>query len=363
MTSATHPVMILAGGTGGHVYPALAVAETLRARQIPVIWVGTTSGLEARVVPEAGFSIVWLSVSGLRGKGMLAWLLAPLRLNVALTQALMILYRHKPRVVLGMGGFVAGPCGLMAGLTGVPLVIHEQNAIAGLTNRLLSRLSRQVLEGFPNTFSRRNTIHTGNPVREAIASLPEPRLRLRLDSKHMKLLILGGSLGARALNETVPLVLKQMKAEHLPEVWHQTGVNNINDARKSYQDAGIEVRLAAYLEDMAEAYGWADLVVCRAGALTIAELAAAGVGSILVPYPYAVDDHQTANARHLVALGAAVLVPQPELSVSRLSGLLTELACNRSRLLDMACAARRFARPDASNQVAEICLNSARAED
>jgi UDP-N-acetylglucosamine--N-acetylmuramyl-(pentapeptide) pyrophosphoryl-undecaprenol N-acetylglucosamine transferase len=351
-------VMIMAGGTGGHVFPALAVATELRERGAEVFWLGTRQGLEARVVPAAGISMEWVSVSGLRGKGAAAWLLAPWRLVWAATQVLAVMLRRRPLVVLGMGGFVTGPGGVMTWLLRKPLVIHEQNAIAGLTNRLLAPLAQRVLEAFPGTFHGKHVIHTGNPVRRAIAELPPPGERFAARSGALHLLVLGGSLGARALNEVVPAALAQSSSS--PEVWHQAGSRNLDEALQQYRAAAVTARVEPFIDDMAAAYGWADLVVCRAGALTVAELAAAGVGAILVPYPHAVDDHQTRNAAYLSDAGAAVVVQQREFTRDSLRELLVSLA-DRSRLLAMAQAARSLAQPHAAAQVAALCWEAAYA--
>jgi UDP-N-acetylglucosamine--N-acetylmuramyl-(pentapeptide) pyrophosphoryl-undecaprenol N-acetylglucosamine transferase len=357
------PVLIMAGGTGGHVFPALAVARVLRQQDVPVLWLGTRSGLEAQIVPAAGLPIAWLSVSGLRGKGWAAWMMAPLRLGRAVVQAFAVLRRERPRVVLGLGGFVAGPGGLVAALLRLPLVIHEQNAVAGLTNRLLAPLSTRVLEGFPRTFAeRRRPICTGNPVRSEIAQVPPPERRLPGREGPLRLLVLGGSLGAAALNAVVPAALAAMAPGDRPQVRHQAGSRNLEAAKAQYRAAKVEGRVLAFIDDMAEAYAWADLVICRAGALTVAELAAAGAGSILVPYPHAVDDHQTANARFLGAAGAAILVPQSDLSAARLAATLGALGADRARLVSMARAARALARPAAAEEVAGHCLDVALSE-
>lgn len=356
--TAGRPVMILAGGTGGHVYPALAVAYELRGLGHEVVWMGTRNGLEARVVPAAGIPMTWLKVSGLRGKGALAWLLAPARLLVALAQAFAILWRCRPRAVLGMGGFTAGPGGLMAVCLRCPLIIHEQNAIAGLTNRWLAPLARRVLEGFPGTFKRKAT-HTGNPVRAEITALEPPERRFAGRKGPIRLLALGGSQGARALNTVLPEAVARLSVSRRPEIWQQTGPALLEAAREAYRKTGVTVRLEPFIDDMAAAYGWADLVLCRSGALTVAELAAAGVGAILVPFPHAVDDHQTANGRFLADCGAARLIPETDLAAARLANLLEDLGANRPRLLAMAMAARRQAQPQASRTVAEICLEAA----
>ena len=352
--------MILAGGTGGHVYPALAVARCLANMQIPVVWMGTRQGLEARVVPQAGIPIDWLSVSGLRGKGVFAWLLAPLRLNLAFFQALIILIKQKPRTVLGMGGFVSGPAGLVAFMLAKPLVIHEQNAILGLTNRLLAPLSKCLLEGFPGVFKAAKARYVGNPVRREITDLPPPSVRFARRTGRLRLLVLGGSLGAKVLNDIVPETISRFAETLRPQVWHQTGHLHINEATHYYRQLNLEVRLEAFIEDMARAYAWADLVLCRAGALTIAELCAAGIGAILVPYPFAVDDHQSANAHYMSDNGAGVLVPQNDLTPQRLFALLERFSLDRKSLLSMANKARSLSKVDADETVARICLEVAR---
>lgn len=358
---AAERVLIMAGGTGGHVFPALAVAHRLRAQGVEVTWLGTRRGLEARLVPAAGFPIEYISVSGLRGRGLAGWVLAPLRLSRALLQALGICRRQRPGAVLGLGGFVTGPGGVAAWLLRRPLVIHEQNAVAGLTNRLLAHLARRVLEAFPGSFPAGiDTTVTGNPVRDEILALPEPAQRFaeRADrNAPLRLLVIGGSLGAQALNETLPAALASLAAEQRPEVWHQAGRDKDARARQAYADCGIEARVDPFIADMAGAYAWADLVICRAGALTVSELAAVGLGAILVPYPHAVDDHQTRNALYLSEAGAARLILQNELTPDRLGQVLKELLQGgREGLLEMAGKARRLARPDATDAVARTCL-------
>ena len=356
----TRPILIMAGGTGGHVFPALAVARELRAQGAEVVWLGTRLGLEARVVPEAGFPVAWIRVSGLRGKALGQRLLAPFMLALALLQSLWVMVKLRPAAVLGMGGFVTGPGGLMAWLLRRPLVIHEQNSVAGLTNRWLAPLARQVLVGFPGALP--GALHTGNPVRTDIADLPVPEERLERHVGAPRLLVLGGSLGAQALNETLPQAIARLPGSLRPEVWHQTGVRHLDAGRAAYAAAGVPARVEAFVDDMAAAYGWADLVVCRAGALTVAELAAAGIGAILVPYPHAVDDHQTGNARYLADQGAALLLPQPALDAARLAELLQSLFGDRQRLRAMAQQARALAQPAAAQQVAQACLAAAGRE-
>ncbi|MGB1310350.1 MAG: undecaprenyldiphospho-muramoylpentapeptide beta-N-acetylglucosaminyltransferase [Leucothrix sp.] len=351
------PVLITAGGTGGHVYPGLAVARALEKQDIPVVWMGTRKGLEARVIPAAGIEMAWLEVTGLRGKGALTLISAPFRLLKALYQSVRIMRQHQPVAILGMGGFVAGPGGLVAALMGIPVVIHEQNAIPGLTNRLLSKFSKKVLEGFPGSFTnaKHKTVPTGNPVRQDISALPLAAQRMAdCQSRRLRLLIIGGSLGAQALNETVPRALAELPGEIRPEVRHQAGRNKDEATKLAYEAAEVTAAVSAFIEDMAEAYGWADLVICRSGALTIAELASAGMASILVPYPYAVDDHQTANGLYLSEQGAAILLPQTELSAATLAANLHTLMSEPAQLISMGEKARQLAKPNATVEVAAI---------
>ena len=355
-------VLIVAGGTGGHVYPALAVAEKLLAMGGQVSWLGTRAGLEGRVVPQAGLDIRFVRVSGVRGRGLLPWLLAPLRLAVAIAQSLGIILGVSPHVVLGMGGFVAGPGGVAAWLSRRPLLIHEQNAVPGLTNRALSRIATRVMEAFPGSFPPgRRAQHTGNPVRRRIAELALPTERFAGRSGPLRVLVLGGSQGARALNDVFPSAVKLLEDPASVAIRHQAGERDLGRTQARYSDSRSRVQVVPYIEDMAEAYGWADLVVCRAGAMTVAELAAVGLASILVPFPHAVDDHQTANARFLVDAGAALLVPQADLSATSVGRLLGELRAAPKRLLAMAMAARRLAVPDAAARVAHVCTEVARA--
>ncbi len=356
------PILVMAGGTGGHVYPALAVAQALQQESREIVWLGTHAGLESRVVPAAGIAMEWISVKGLRRKGISALILAPFRLLLALVQSLRVMRKHRPAAVLGMGGFVSGPGGLAAWLTRRPLVIHEQNAIAGLTNRLLARLARVVLQAFPGSFSTRVKTETvGNPVRADIAALDEPAMRYAGREGPLRLLVLGGSQGALALNKAVPAALALLPDELRPVVRHQAGGRTIKEAQAAYAARNIEVELQPYIEDMAEAYAWADLVVCRAGALTVAELSAAGLPAIFVPYPSAVDDHQTANARPMTDAGAAALVPEKDLSDETLAGLLRHWLASRDALLQRALKSRALARPDALRRITDYCLEAAGA--
>jgi len=385
----SRPILIMAGGTGGHVFPALALARLLRAKSHEVVWLGTRRGLEARVIPAEHIPIEWLSVGGIRGKGWMTLLAAPFRLALALVQALRIMWRHRPLVVVGLGGFVTGPGGVAAWLARRPLLIHEQNAVAGFTNRCLSHLARDVLEAFPGSFGRGvNARAIGNPVRQDISAIAPPATRFADRSGAIRILVIGGSQGATRLNAVVPFALarlKQVAAETIPaiDVRHQAGERWIDTGRQSYANAGVRADVRPFIEDMAEAYSWADLVICRSGALTVSELAAAGVGAILVPFPAAVDDHQTHNAQYLVKEGAAVLIADRDLSAERLADELQKLCvpagdsfadrsvapagdsfadrsvAGRGKLLAMAERARLLAKPRAADELASSCLELA----
>lgn len=357
---ALKPILIMAGGTGGHVFPGLAVACYLKSRSIPLLWLGTRGGLEARLVPQAGLELLTISVRGIRGKGITSYLLAPWQLLRALAQAFRLMAKIRPAAVLGLGGFVSGPGGLAAWLMRIPLLIHEQNAIAGATNKLLSRIATRVLEAFPETFPRsREAVCTGNPVRAALCELEAPRSRVLKDPEsRVRVLVLGGSQGARTLNRVVPEALAQLKRDELT-IRHQSGEAERDITAERYASRGLQAVVRPFFEDMAEAYGWADLVICRSGALTISEIAAAGVAAVLIPYPYAVDDHQSANARYLLAAGAAIVMPEIDLNAPALTQQLGELFAERTRLVAMAERARSLARPDAACSVAEQCLDLA----
>jgi len=351
------PILVMAGGTGGHVYPALAVARALQAKSCDIVWLGTRRGLESRVVPAAGIDIEWISVKGLRRKGALAMLIAPLQIGWALLQSLGVILRRRPAAVLGMGGFVSGPGGVAAWLTRRPLLIHEQNAAAGMTNRLLARLARVVLQAFPGSFNPAVNAETvGNPVREDIAAIPAPAERYGRRKGPLRLLVLGGSQGALALNRTVPAALAELEAGTRPVVRHQCGERTLDVARQAYRDHNVDVELLPFIEDMAEVYAWADLVVCRAGALTVAELCASGLPAVFVPYPAAVDDHQTANAGPMVTAGAAAIIQESDLTPPRLADLLREWLPSRKALQDRAEKARALAAPNALGRITELCL-------
>lgn len=353
--------LIMAGGTGGHVFPALATAEEMVRLGLRVQWLGTVRGIEADLVPRAGIPMHYVCVSGVRGKGWKSQIAAPFQIARAVWQSLRLLKKLKPECVLGMGGFVSGPGGLAAWLLRLPLVIHEQNAVAGTTNRLLGVVAGRVLAGYPNAFDGVESRVIGNPVRKNISQLPTPEVRWADRTGPMRLLVLGGSLGARPINGAVPEAIAAMPAALRPEIRHQTGRLHASDVAAHYQQLGIAAQVEPFIDDMAAAYAWADLVLCRAGALTIAELAAAGVGAILVPLPHAIDDHQTANARWLTDHRAGVLLRQDEMSPETLAQQLTELAAQPQELLAWARAARALAKPDAAAQVVQCCLEVAHA--
>ncbi len=354
------PVMILAGGTGGHIFPGIAVARALAALQVPVVWLGSAGGMEMRIVPAHGIAIDTLKISGLRGKGTLALLTAPFRLLRAVFDALAIVRRQRPRSVLSMGGFAAGPGGIAAWLLRRPLIVHEANRAPGFTNRVLAKFARRVLCGFPNSFAHGGET-VGNPVRAEVAALPPPAQRFAGRDGTLRLLVLGGSQGARALNSAVPKALAALDNPRI-DVRHQSGENLRAEAIFAYADAGVVASIEPFIQDMAAAYGWADLVICRAGAMTLAEVCAAGVGALLVPFPAAVDDHQTRNAEYLVERGATRLLPQHDDLDIRLRDALRELlVADRATLLAMAECARAAALPDAAARVAAICIKEARA--
>jgi UDP-N-acetylglucosamine--N-acetylmuramyl-(pentapeptide) pyrophosphoryl-undecaprenol N-acetylglucosamine transferase len=345
--------LIMAGGTGGHVFPGLAVAEELRAAGWDVVWMGARSGMEARLVPARGYRMAWIRAAALRGKGVLAALLLPLNLLVGFAQAARAIFALRPDVVLGMGGYVAFPGGMMASLLARPLAVHEQNAIAGLTNRVLAKVADKAMTAFPDAL--RGAEWTGNPVRGEIAALAMPDARYAGRAGPLRLLVVGGSLGARALNECVPQALALLDPR--PRVVHQAGERHLEALRAHYRAAGVDGELVPFIDDMARRYADADVVVCRAGAITVAELSAGGMASVLVPYPHAVDDHQTANARFLADRGAALLLPQSQMNPGRLAETLRSL--DRPRLLDMARKARALGKPEAAKLVAARCMELA----
>ncbi|MCC2636703.1 MAG: murG [Moraxellaceae bacterium] len=349
-------VVVMAGGTGGHVFPALAVAEALRERGVSIHWLGTRAGIEAELVPARQFAITYLEVSGVRGQGLKRLLLAPFKLVVAVLKAVRTLQAVRADVVIGLGGYVTGPGGVAARLLGKPLLIHEQNAIAGFTNRQLALFATQVLEAFPGAFAPSAKVRcVGNPVRAEIAALPAPAERFETHTGPLRVLVLGGSQGAVALNELVPEALARLVGRKALVIRHQAGRKNAEKAAAKYAALGVSAEVLPFIDDMAGMYAWADLVVCRSGALTVAEIAAAGVASVLIPYPFAVDDHQTANGRFLSEAGAALLFRQQDLSADSLAAELEPLL-DREQLLKMASVARALAKPEATESVVQACL-------
>ncbi len=345
-------VMILAGGTGGHIFPGLAVAHALRARGAQVGWLGADGGMETRLVPQHDIVIDTIAVKGLRGKGVGALLTAPLRVLRAVRDAARVLRRRQPAAVVSFGGYAAGPGGIAARIAGIPLLVHEQNRAAGLTNKVLAKAAQVVMTGFPQTFA--HEVVVGNPVREAIAAVAPPAEREFNHGGPLRLLVLGGSQGARALNNAVPQAVAAL-GQPLAVV-HQCGEKMLEESRTAYADAGVAAHVEPFIADMAGAYAWADLVVCRAGALTLAELCAVGVGSVLVPFPQAVDDHQTRNAEYLVERGAAILLKQGDTLAAHLQAVLAGLAADPDKRFAMADAARSLAKPDAAERVADAVL-------
>jgi UDP-N-acetylglucosamine--N-acetylmuramyl-(pentapeptide) pyrophosphoryl-undecaprenol N-acetylglucosamine transferase len=356
MMSPSKTLMVMAGGTGGHVYPAMAVADYLQALGWNVVWLCTEGGMENRLIADKDYQKAMITMRGVRGKGLLGWVLLPIKLATAFKQAYQAIKLAKPNLVLGMGGFAAFPGGVMAWLMRKPLVIHEQNSVAGLTNKTLARFATRVLAAFPAAFGHRATV-VGNPVRQEITEVSAPEARFKDRQGPLRLLVVGGSLGAQALNEVLPKAIAMLDVAQRPQVMHQAGEKHIAQLQSHYQAAGVNADAKAFIKDMAAMYGWADLVICRAGALTVAELSAVGVGSVLVPFPHAVDDHQTTNAHYLSATGAAVLISQPEFSVEKVSALLKNLT--RETCLQMAVKARALGKPDATENVAKICMELA----
>lgn len=359
MSAGAVKVLVMAGGTGGHVFPALAVARELLRRNCEVEWLGTSSGIEARLVPAAHIPLHFLDIRGLRGKGWRNLVMAPWQILSAVSAAMRLLKKLRPQMVLGMGGYASGPGGIAARILGIPLVVHEQNARVGTTNKWLAKIATRVLTAFPQVLPRSEWV--GNPVRDEIAALPEPQERMRGRTGPMRILVLGGSLGARALNEIMPVASAQLP-KNAAQIRHQTGENHLVATQTLYQNHGVMAEVTAFIQDMAEALAWADLVVCRAGALTVAELSAAGVAAILIPFPHAIDDHQTANGNWLVACGGAELRQQRDLSAEQLHDLLMTFIQQPERRLRMAQAARSVAKPEATQLCADICLEVARGQ-
>jgi UDP-N-acetylglucosamine--N-acetylmuramyl-(pentapeptide) pyrophosphoryl-undecaprenol N-acetylglucosamine transferase len=350
-------LMIMAGGTGGHVYPAMAVADYLKAEGWNIVWLCTEGGMENRLIEGKGYAKATIHMQGVRGKGLLGWLLLPLKLAKALAGSKAAIQLHQPNVVLGMGGFAAFPGGLMAKLMAKPLVIHEQKSVAGLTNKVLAKFATRVLAAFPAAFGDKASL-LGIPVRADITHLPAPEQRFAGRENTLRLLVVGGSLGAQGLNEVIPKALATLPAEQRPQVVHQAGVKHIETLKSNYEAAGVAVDARAFIDDMASMYAWADFVICRSGALTVAEVSAVGLGALMVPFPFAVDDHQTTNAAYLAEAGAAILVQQKELSVEKLAQILSKLS--REQCLVMAKKARALGKPDATKSVAGVCKEIAR---
>jgi UDP-N-acetylglucosamine--N-acetylmuramyl-(pentapeptide) pyrophosphoryl-undecaprenol N-acetylglucosamine transferase len=366
MTAKKLTVMVMAGGTGGHVFPALAVAEELRNRGAHIEWLGTPRGIENTLVPAANIPLHHIRIEGVRGRGLIGLLKAPFLIMEALAVACRILKSINPDVVIGFGGFASGPGGVAARLLGKPLVIHEQNAVAGTTNRLLSKIATVVLAAFDGAYQGKAASEVkvvGNPVRQVIANLPEPSVRYdqRDESEPLHLLVLGGSLGAKAINELVPQALAKLPVTVRPQVRHQSGKNHVEATIASYLQYQVNAKVDAFVDDMAGAYAWADIVICRAGALTVSELMAAGTAALLIPLPTAIDDHQSFNAAILTRSSAGVAVAQRELTADKLASLLNDQLCERTHLKIMATNARALALPQAAKAVADICVEVASA--
>ncbi len=346
-------VWVMAGGTGGHIMPGLAVADWLRDHDCDIKWVGNPGKMEGRLVPPAGYEMIPVTFAGVRGKGLLAKLRAPFGLLMSMAKLWRAMSQNKPALVLGMGGYVTMPGGLVAKLRGVPIVLHEQNAIAGKTNLWLARIASIRLEGFPKALSHGQWV--GNPVRASLAQMPEPDQRYRARSGPLRILVVGGSLGAAALNEAIPIALSRIDPSKRPQVTHQSGEQHLENLKQAYQNVGVQATCVAFIDDMAGAMGEADLLICRAGAMTVSEVAAVGVAALFVPFPFAVDDHQTANAQYLVAHGAAYLRQQRDLAVEWLARWLE--AQTRETLAAVAAKAREQAKPEATATIGAACLS------
>ena len=351
LSPTTKAILIMAGGTGGHIFPGLAVAEYLRLEGWRVHWLGNEQGMEYQIITSKGIAFESVQFGGLRGKGLKTKILLPYNLIKASLQSLRIMKRIKPNVLLGMGGYITFPAGIVASLTGYPLVLHEQNSIAGLANKILAKMASRSLSAFPKALP--NAEWVGNPLRADLLQLPLPEERFRGRTGNLRILVIGGSLGAQALNDIVPKAMALIPQDQRPFVTHQAGQKNMAQLMKNYEQVEVSANLVAFIDDMAKAYEEADVVICRSGAMTIAELAACGVASYLVPFPHAVDDHQTSNAQFLTRAGAAVLMPQSEISPERLALWLQ--STDRAQLLEMSKKAHALAKPFATARVAEIC--------
>lgn len=346
-------ILIMAGGTGGHVFPALAVAAELASMGNRVQWLGTCRGIEAKLVPAAGITLNTIEVEGVRGKGLISLIAAPFKLMVSLAQSRAVIKKVRPHLVLGFGGFASGPGGVMARLAGIPLVVHEQNAKAGTTNRLLSKIASRNLEAFDSGLKRAERV--GNPVRQEICAVLEPEARFRNRTGPIRLLVLGGSLGAQSINELVPKTIALLTNNQF-EIYHQTGEKHFEITKDLYKASEIkDARIVPFINDMAQAYSWADVVICRSGALTVSEISVVGLAALFIPFPFAIDDHQTANANWLVSHNAAWLHQQKDLTPEVLAQMLNDKFADRALLLNMAINARAQAKPHAAQVVAEIC--------
>ena len=361
-------VLVMAGGTGGHIFPGLAVADYLKARDFQVRWLGTPGRMEATLVPEHGYDIDFIDVVGVRGNGIKRLLMAPFMVIKSIRQASKVIDEFKPDVVVGFGGFASGPGGIAAWLKRVPMVLHEQNAIAGVTNSILAYFAKTVLMAFPNTFERRHKAQVvGNPVRPDIAALATNKTEVKTtDGAHkLNVLVVGGSLGAKVFNEDLPAILAGTELQWQISIWHQTGKSRSDDdiaavVEKSYRDSGFtELKVTEFIADMADAYQWADLVICRAGALTVSEVAAAGKAAVFVPFPHAVDDHQTLNAKWLADEQGAIIVQQSDLHQPAVLAQLTELLASEQQIMQMGEKAQSIAIIDATEQVANCCIELA----
>jgi UDP-N-acetylglucosamine--N-acetylmuramyl-(pentapeptide) pyrophosphoryl-undecaprenol N-acetylglucosamine transferase len=357
MSAPVKTLMVMAGGTGGHVYPAMAVADYLKSLGWKIVWLCTEGGMENRLIENKGYEKAMITMRGVRGKGLLGWVLLPVKLAKAFAQSVAAIRQYQPNVVLGMGGFAAFPGGLMAKLLGKPLVIHEQNSVAGLTNKVLAKVATRVLAAFPSAFGEKAQL-LGNPVREDIVAVTSPDKRFAVRKDALRLLVVGGSLGAQALNELIPQAIAQLPEAKRPQIIHQAGVKHIDALNESYKKAGVVADTRAFIDDMASMYAWADFVICRSGALTVAEISAVGLGSLMIPFPHAVDDHQTTNALYLVESGAAFLISQSALTVEMLVEIIGGL--NRDECLSMAIKAKKLGKPNATEDVAKICMEIAK---
>lgn len=348
-------ILVVAGGTGGHIFPGIAVVDHLKQQGWQAVWLGTNDRMEAKVVPEHNIAIRYIDVKGVRGNGLLRKLKAPFMVLKAVLQARAIMQQEKPAVVLGMGGYVTGPAGVAARLLGIPLVIHEQNAVAGMSNKLLAKIANTVLAAFPSAFEQSSCEIVGNPVRASVAAINH-----QFNDAQLRILVVGGSLGAQVFNEKLPTVFAELAKSHALTVRHQTGKGHLAGVEKAYQALAIDAQVDEFISDMDKAYEWADLVICRAGALTVSEIAAAGKAALFVPFPHAVDDHQTANANYLVAQQAALLMQQKDMTTDNMVALLTPYMSNKDKIIEMATKARSLAVLDATEKVAQYCSDIAR---